>query len=194
LEDNNKDIELIGGIVAGREEAFRTLVETYKDYVFRVCMSFVHHVQEAEDLAQEVFIEIFESAGKFRQESKLSTWIYKIAVNKTINHIRRRKRSEWFNILDPLYSSREKRKIEAPDYDEADYGMERDEKHRYLYDSIDSLPTNQKVAFTLHKLDGMSYQEIASVMDLSLSSVESLIHRAKMNLQKKLYHYFRKQD
>jgi RNA polymerase sigma-70 factor, ECF subfamily len=192
VSEANSESEIIRGIIAHQEDAFRQLVAQYQDYVYRICMSFVKQSEEAEDLSQEVFIEIYDSASHFRQESKLSTWIYKIAVNKSLNFIKKRKRSEWVNILDPLYSSKEKKKIQAQKSDEADHTLNIFERNKYLYESIDSLPKNQRIAFTLNKIDGIPYQEISEIMEVSIPSVESLIHRAKINLQKKLYPYFKK--
>jgi RNA polymerase sigma factor (sigma-70 family) len=188
----HSDFDIIQGIIHKDESAFRLLVEQYQDYVFRICLSFLKNNMEAEDLSQEVYIEVFHSASHFRQEAKLSTWIYKIALNKSINYLKKKKRSEWLNILDPLYNSKEKRKIEATTSYHADYDLEDSERNKFLYEAIDKLPANQRIAFTLNKIDEMSYQEIAEVMNTSLSSVESLIHRAKMNLQNRLYGYFKK--
>ena len=82
--------------------------------------------------------------------------------------------------------------IESDKSQEADFGLENYEMNKQLYDAIDSLPKNQRIAFTLNKLDSLSYQEISEIMNLSISLVESLLHRAKINLQKKLYNYFKK--
>jgi RNA polymerase sigma-70 factor, ECF subfamily len=187
------DKSLIEGILNKDEEAFRQLVELYKDYVFRLCYSFVKQSEDAEDIAQDVFIEIHKSASYFRLEAKLTTWIYRIAVNKSINFLN--SKNYRFNIkqVTSIFTRDNKpKKIEAEQNDFADFTIESSEKSKILYDAIDKLPNNQKVAFTLNKIDGLPYQEIAEIMNLSLSSVESLLHRAKINLQKKLNHYFKK--
>ena len=187
------DKALIEGILNKDEEAFRQLVEQHKDYVFRVCYSFLKQVEDAEDIAQEVFIEIHKSASYFRSEAKISTWIYRIAVNKSINYLN--SKNYRFNIkqVKSIFSRDNKpRKIEAEVNDQADFSVETSEKNNILYKAIDKLPNNQRIAFTLNKIDGLPYLEIAEIMNLSLSSVESLLHRAKINLQKKLDHYFKK--
>lgn len=186
------DKALIEGILNKDEEAFRQLVELYKDYVYRICYSFLKQSEDAEDIAQEVFIEIHKSAAYFRAEAKISTWIYRIAVNKSINHLNS-KNYKFLRQVKSLFSIDDKpRKIEAELNDQSDYSVEATEKSNILFKAIDSLPNNQKIAFTLNKVDGLPYQEIAEIMNLSLSSVESLLHRAKINLQKKLDHYFNK--
>lgn len=187
------DRALIEGILNKDEEAFRQLVEQHKDYVFRVCYSFLKQAEDAEDIAQEVFIEIHKSASYFRSEAKISTWIYRIAVNKSINYLN--SKNYRFNIkqVKSIFNRDNKpRKIEAEVNDQADFSIETSEKNNILYKAIDKLPNNQRIAFTLNKIDGLPYQEIAEIMSLSLSSVESLLHRAKINLQKKLDYYFKK--
>jgi RNA polymerase sigma factor (sigma-70 family) len=187
------DKALIEGILLKDEEAFRLLVEQHKEYVYRVCYSFLKQSQDAEDIAQEVFIEIYKSAAYFRAESKISTWIYRIAVNKSINYLN--SKNYRFNIkhVKSLFNKDDKpRKIESDVNDQADYSVDSAEKGNILYNAIERLPNNQRIAFTLNKIDGLPYQEIAEIMSLSLSSVESLLHRAKINLQMKLNHYFKK--
>lgn len=176
-------------IQRGDEKAFKTLVETYNQLVFRTCMGFVHDSDDAEDLAQEVFIEVFHSIHKFRKESKLSTWIYRIAANKSLNFVRDNKRKKFFHSIEDAFQKNE----HAEDmYKQPDLLVEHDQRKTNLYKAIDSLSERQKVAFTMSKFDDLSYQEISEIMGLSISSVESLIHRAKINLQKKLYKCYKK--
>jgi len=169
------------------------LVEQHQKMVLYTCLGFVQDRDDAEDLAQEIFVELFHSLGKFRGDSKLSTWIYRIAVNRSLNFIRDNKRRRFFqsiginlsgdakvDVVDESWSSR-------PDFE-----VENDQRRTNLYNAINSLPERQRVAFTLSKLDDLSYQEIAEIMGLSISSVESLIHRAKLGLQKKLYQCYKK--
>lgn len=187
------DKSLLEGILNKDEEAFRQLVEQYKDYVFRLCYSFLKQSEDAEDIAQEVFIEIYKSASNFRSEAKISTWMYRIAVNKSINYLNSKNYKFYFKQVKSIFGNDNKpRRIEAEANDEADFAFDSTEKSNILYNAINQLPNNQKIAFTLNKIDGLPYQEIAEIMNLSLSSIESLLHRAKINLQKKLDHYFKK--
>jgi RNA polymerase sigma-70 factor, ECF subfamily len=187
---NDKD--LIEGICSKDEDAFRQLVELYKDYVFRICFSFLKHKEDAEDIAQEVFIEINRSVSFFRSESKITTWIYRIAVNKSINYLNSKRYKFHTNLVKSIFTKDNKPlKIESDTNDHSNFILESTEKNNILYGAIDKLPTNQKIAFTLNKIDELSYQEIGDIMELSVSSIESLIHRAKINLQKKLNSYFK---
>jgi RNA polymerase sigma-70 factor, ECF subfamily len=183
---SNKDqsadqIELIRG---GSETAFRKLVEEHQKAVFRTCLGILHDPHDADDISQEVFIEVHRSIDKFRSGSKLSTWIYRIAVNKSLNHLRAGKRKRFFQSMG-LIPLTEMPFVE-PAYDLLDQNAKDTALKKNLDKAIASLPDNQRAAFVLHKIDDLSYKEIAEIMEISLSSVESLIFRAKRNLQKKL--------
>lgn len=178
--------EIIQRLKNGDENAFRYFVEKYQQRVVNACFGFVHNTEDAEDIAQDVFIEVFRSIGKFRADSKLSTWLYRIAVNRSLNFIRDNKRRKWFR------SEKEEKKSEMYDIAPDDSGsplteIENSQRARLLHEAIDSLPKNQRIAFTMNKYEDLSYKKISEVMNTSISSVESLIHRAKKNLQKKLY-------
>ena len=173
------------------ELVFRQLVLQYQDKIFNTCISLVKNAEDADDLTQEVFIEIFRSIHKFREDSLLSTWIYRIAVNKSLEHLRRMKRKRRAGIL--TWFNKEYREVsnDAADFNHPGVMAENEEQSRILFRAVEKLPESQKIAFTLHKLEGLSYEQIAAVMQKTLSSVESLMHRAKSNLKKELYEYYR---
>jgi len=187
------DQELIEKIKSGDQNAFRQMVEQYQNLVLNTCLGFVGNRQSAEDLAQDVFIEVYRSIDKFRGDAKLSTWLYRISVNKSLNHIRDHKKHNVVKSLERFFYGEKTEVLEVEDYvyGTADAPLEQQQHARELHQAINALPDNQKIAFTLHKFEDLSYKDIAEVMDLSLSSVESLIHRAKKNLQKKLAGYYR---
>lgn len=183
------DRALINGIIAGDEASFRLLVEQYRDKVYSTCYGFVLNREDARDLAQEVFIEVLASISRFRREAKLATWIYRIAVNKSLNFLRVKKRSSFIQSLDAKMPTGAESN-NYPDTGEPDFDTR--EMAAILETAIASLPENQRIAFTLNKYDELPYREIAEIMDISLSSVESLIHRAKLRLQQQLSGYFQK--
>ena len=186
------DTELIERILLNDQRAFRMLVEKYQQIVFKTCIGFLHSREEAEDLTQEVFIEVYQSISRFRQEAKISTWLYRMAVNKCLNYIKKNKKNKFLINLENIFMpGNEDLKNEVRNKAFDDDKMDIDERAKILQSAIDSLPPNQKIAFTLNKYDELSYKEISEIMDVSLSSVESLIHRAKLNLQKKLLNYFK---
>lgn len=187
------DPELIQSLIDRNEEAFRLLVTKYQALVFNACFNLIRQREDAEDIAQEVFIETYESIHLFRHESKLSTWLYRIAINKSLNHIRKNKWKGMVNSIEQFFSGDKNTRLDIEDIhaNNTPETIEYSERAELLKKAIDSLPENQRIAFTLCKYDELSYQEITDIMNLSLSSVESLIHRAKLNLQKKLITYYK---
>jgi len=187
------DKELIEKISAKDHSAFKALVDRYQASVINTCYNMLGNRQDAEDVAQEVFFQVYKSARKFRGEAKISTWLYRIAVNRSLNFIRDNKRFGWLKSLSSLLEGERQEVADVPasDSDRPDVALEEKERNVIVQKVIDSLPEKQRTAFVLHKYEGLSYQEIAEISKYSLSSVESLIHRAKLNLQKKLLGYLK---
>ena len=183
--------EIIQKLQLGSEIAFKELVENYKKQVINTCFGMVHNLNDAEDIAQDVFIEVFRSIHNFRADSKISTWLYRIAVNRSLNHIRDNKRRKWFQSIDDLVKEKNMMLNHLASENPAT-DIESLQRANILHEAIGSLPENQKTAFTLNKYEDLSYKEIAEIMDVSVASVESLIHRAKTRLQKKLYTCYKK--
>ncbi len=172
----------------GHEPAFRWLVETYQQRVFRTALAIVANTEEAEDVAQEVFVEVFQTTGRFRGEASLATWLYRLTTSRALKKERDRKRQKRFGFMTSLFSTRNDDK---PDYDPPDFQtpgtlLETDEQSRQISRAVASLAESQRVAFTLHYQEELSYQEIAAVLQTSVSAVESLLFRARQTLRKKL--------
>lgn len=185
------EIAFIQSIKNNEPESFRKLVLSYQDMIINTCYGFVKNHTDAEDVAQEVFIEVYRSISKFREDAKLSTWLYRIAVNKSIDFLRKQKRKIWLGSIQSVFGSEAKAMVvEDKHQPNPQQILEQNERKIVLQHAIDKLAENQKTAFILHKYEGLSYKEIAKIMDLSLSSVESLMHRAKKNLKKLLYDYY----
>ncbi len=187
------DQQLVTALQKGTPGAFKELVERYQDRVINTCYRFLFNREDAQDLAQEVFIEVHRSIANFRGQSKISTWLYRIAVTRSIDFIRKSKRKKRFAPLKSIFAMEEEGKEISDDpSDNPEQNLEQSERMKVLQDAIAALPENQNIAFTLSKCDGMSNKNIAEIMSCSLPSVESLMHRAKKNLRKKLFHYFEK--
>ncbi|MCB9014447.1 MAG: RNA polymerase sigma factor [Lentimicrobiaceae bacterium] len=186
------DIELLNGIAKGDPLAGRIFVDRYQLQVYNVCYSFLHNSHDAEDLAQEVFIEAIRNASKFRGDAKLSTWLYRIATNRSLNFIRDNRKRRFRIEIDALFglSGNDVPKTGVEEPSVSDDALEQNEQKNILAKAIASLPLNQRTAFTLNRLDDLSYAEIAEIMEVSLSAVESMIHRARLNLRKKLSVYY----
>ncbi len=187
---------LIEQINSGSQDAFRTLVNGHKDRVYNTCMGFLRNAHDAEDVTQEVFIEVFDSIGDFREDASLSTWIYRIAVTKSLELLRyrkRKKRSGFFQALNSMFSDPDDNIDETASMHPG-VDLENKGRAKVLFGEIDKLTEKQKIAFTLQKVEGLSYQEVADVMEISLPAVESLIHRAKENLKKQLHSYYQQNE
>lgn len=180
------EFELIEGLRKGDEAAFRYLVDTYQDRVYNTAMGIVQSAEDAEDVAQEVFIQVFRSIGAFKAESKLSTWIYRITTTRSLDLLRSRKSKKRFGFIQRLMGENNEPVQEIPDFNHPGIQLDRKENAARLFKVIGKLPENQKIAFTLHKLEDLSYQEVSDVMGTTVAAVESLMHRAKQNLRKLL--------
>jgi len=170
------DVELIQGLRKGDESAFKFLVENYQDRVFNTAIGIVQNAEDAEDVAQEVFIQVYRSVNSFKAESKLSTWIYRITTTRALDHLRSRKSKKRFGILQRLFGDNNEALFELPDFNHPGIALDRKENAARLFKAIDKLPENQKIAFTLHKLENLSYQEISEIMRTSVAAVESMMH------------------
>ncbi|SMO78705.1 RNA polymerase sigma factor [Gracilimonas mengyeensis] len=188
--------DFITRLTQGDEAAFKTLVNDYKDRVYNTCLGFLKNPHDAEDVAQEVFIQVYDSIGDFREEAELSTWIYRIAVTKSLElqrYRKRKKRSGFFQALNAMFNEPDEAEDESG-FMHPGLALENKERGKVLFREIDKLTEKQRVAFTLHKVEGLSYKEVAKVMELKLPAVESLIHRAKQNLQKGLASYYQQNE
>lgn len=178
------ELELIEGLRKGDENAFRFLVTTYQDRIFNTAIGIVQSAEDAEDVAQEVFIQVYKSIDSFKGESKLSTWMYRIATTRSLDLLRSRKSKKRFGFMQRLFGDNNEPIYEIPDFNHPGVALDKKENAAKLFKAIAKLPENQKVAFTLHKLEDLSYQEVSETMNTSLAAVESLLHRAKLNLRK----------
>jgi|WetSurSiteA1Bulk_404760.scaffolds.fasta_scaffold00570_7 RNA polymerase sigma-70 factor, ECF subfamily len=189
-----QDNELINHLKNGNPEAFKKLIEIHQVPLIRLCKGFLHNEEDARDITQETFIEVFQSVRGFREDASLATWLYRIAVNKSLNLIRKNKMNRFLSGLD-VFSTPGKNDtfIQHDDSrEQPGFLIENRERSLQIRQAIDLLPKNQRIAFILNKYQDLTYKEIAEVMDISLSSVEALLHRAKLNLQKRLFRLYKK--
>lgn len=185
---------IIEQLKQGDETAFKTIVETWQNMVYNTAIGIVQNEEDAEDIAQEVFVQVYQSVGSFKGDSKFSTWLYRIAVTKSLDHVRRKKRKKRFAFVRSLFGEESEIIIHPPDFNHPGVVLDKKEDAATLFKVINQLPENQRIAFTLHKIEGLSYQEVGEVMKTTLSSVESLMHRAKNNLRKNLEDHYKDFD
>ena len=189
-----EESDLISGLKAGNNDSFRHLIQNYKDKIYNSCLSIVQNQAEAEDITQEIFVEVWQSVKKFRGDSKLSTWIYRMTINRSLDFLKTKKRKKNAGlislfkkngVLDPI--------VEVPDFFHPGIAIENKESSKIIFAAIDKLPKRQKACFVLQNIENLSMKEIAEVMETSPKAVESLLVRSKTNLKKLLAEYFDRQ-
>ena len=186
------ETELIERLKEGDETAFKTIVEQWQNMVYNTILGIVQNETEAEDLAQDVFIKVFEKIGTFKGDSKFSTWLYRIATTTALDHLRSKKRKKRFGFLQSLSGTSGEEKEQIPDFNHPGVSLDNKERAAVLFKAIEELPENQKTAYTLHKLEGLSYRDVSEVLNTTVSAVESLMSRANQNLRKQLEDYYNK--
>jgi RNA polymerase sigma-70 factor (ECF subfamily) len=176
-----EELELIHQIKKQNPKAFSLLVDLYSTMVYSVVFKMIGNGQDSEDVTQEVFVTIWTTLDSFKGESLLKTWIYRIAINKTHEFIRKKNRQKrkGFHVQieekSNVIHEKEGTPFELMEYQELEIVFNQ---------SLSKIPENQQIAFLLNRFEGMSYHEIAVEMKTSHSAVESLIFRAKQNLTK----------
>lgn len=186
----SEEYNLLKKVAHGNERALEKLYQLYSVKIYNTILSYTKNEEDAQELLQDVFVTIYNSAKKFESKSKVSTWIYRITVNKSIDFTRKKSTKNRKGLLS-LY----KRDSVELDHDISDFvhpgvELERQEDSKLLFKVIDELPEKQKTAFILTQIDGLQQNEVADIMETSRKAVESLVQRAKANLRKELEKYF----
>lgn len=167
-------------IAKGDKLAFKKLYILYSNKVYATVMHYLQNIEDSQEVTQDIFVKIFKNAHSFKGNSTVSTWIYRIAVNTSLNYLKKRNKK-------PFLFSFENLKHEFPDFEHPGILEENKEMAKLMYNAINLLPDSQKTAFILGFIDEKPRQEIADILEISLKAVESLLQRAKENLRKKLH-------
>jgi len=155
--------------------------------VFNLCLNYVQNYEDAQEITQDIFVAIHQSIDKFRNESNLETWIYRISINKCLDFIRTRQRKKRFAFIYFITGDKEITSVkQLSEFNHPGVALEQKEQMAFLFKCINALPENQKTALILNKLEQKKQQEIAEIMQISAKAVESLIQRAKLNLFKNI--------
>ena len=171
----DNDLRLIQLIAKGDKPAFRQFYALFKDRVYNTAISYVQNVADAEEITQDVFLKIHQSALKFKGASAVSTWVYRITVNTALNVLKKRQRFSFFK-----FGITE---MTIPDFDHPGILLEKKEDAKILFAEIKRLPSSQQTAFILSFIEGLPRQKVADIMNTTLKAVESLLQRAKKNLR-----------
>lgn len=173
-------------------DAFPAFIKMHQDRVYNVVLGMLQNQQDAEEITQDVFIEVYRKASAFKGDSSISTWLYRIAVNKSIDHLRSKQRKKRFGIIINLFHPQSNEAVHEPrHFVHPGVVSENKEKAKYLFTAIKSLPENQQTAFVLNEMEQLSYKDISEVMETTVSAVESLLIRAKQNLRKRLADFYK---
>ncbi|MBF0430196.1 MAG: RNA polymerase sigma factor [Fibrobacteria bacterium] len=175
------------------QKTIQQIVETYQERVRNTCFRYVHSREDADEVAQDVFVQVHASLNRFRKDAELSTWIYRIAVNKSLDFLRYKKRKKRFAQVISLFGlAGEIRNIPEPGGGNPHKDIEAEERSRQLKMALDKLPDTQKTAVILKRFQACKNKEISEIMEISVSAVEALQHRAMKNMKKYLTAYFEK--
>lgn len=177
------DDDFLKRISEGDNLAFKELFVLYKDKVLQICYRFILNQEDAEEVMQDVFLEVHRSISSFRGDASFSTWLYRIATTKSLDELKRQNRKKRIHLikkslgLDSLFNS-------ASENPTPDSILETKESIKRIKQALDNLPEQQRIAITLSKIDGASNAMVAEIMGITTFAADSLIYRAKKNLIK----------
>ncbi len=177
------DTELVRETLEGNQLSFQLLVERYQDRIFGLVRHYTRNAVELEDIVQDTFIKAFHKLSTFQHQSSFSTWLYRIAVNTSLDFLKRRGRNPVQSVEDPELlgpsgpagsADRPGRELAAPDA-----GLEREEIARVTHEAMDELPEIFRTVLVLREFEEMAYQDIADLLGISIGTVESRLFRAR---------------
>jgi RNA polymerase sigma-70 factor (ECF subfamily) len=182
------DNKLVSAYLEGNEYAFEVLVNRYQDRLVNYLNRLIHDFEMSADLAQEAFIRVYRNANRYQGQYQFSTWLYRIATNLAIDEMRRRERKGrvfYHNVMNWIQGEDETYFL--PDLRHSpEKALGQTEQLSRLQGAMDSLPAKYRLAFVLKEAQEFSYEETSRILDVSLGTVKSRVHRAKMLLREKL--------
>lgn len=179
------DERLVFRAKQGDSEAFAELVRSCQERVFRTILSFTRNVQDADDLMQETFLQAYRNLGEFKEQSSFFTWVYRIAVNRTLNFLKKRRPEKVRENLDDDTPA----PVDGPAAASPETDSLRRELRRKMKEAIDELPLLYRSAFVLVVEQGLSHDQAARALKCATNTVSWRMHRARKLLQKKLGPY-----
>ena len=186
MSAEESDRELVARVQAGEKAAFDVLVLRYQQKLVKLISRYVRDPNEALDVAQEAFIKAYRALPNFRGESSFYTWLYRIGVNTAKNHLVAQGRRPPDSDVDAQDAERYDIDSMLREHDTPEAEAYRDEVERTVVEAINALPDELRTAVTLRELEGLSYQEIATVMDCPVGTVRSRIFRAREAIERRL--------
>jgi RNA polymerase sigma-70 factor, ECF subfamily len=178
------DLALLAAVADGDGHAFERLVSRHQDRLVAVCERLLGNREDARDAAQDVFLKVYRGAAAFRPQGRVSTWLYRVAVNHCLNRMRRRKIAQFLS-----FGALGGDEPDAPEFDppsdapDPRQALESRQRWQVTRKTIDALPTNQRAVLVLAKFEGLAYKEIAEVLGITMGAVESRLFRAMRRLE-----------
>lgn len=173
------EIELIQSVLNGNDRDFELLIKKYQTNVFRTVIGLLHNKEDAEEITQDVFIKVFQSLSTFNGNAAFSTWLYRIAINMSLNYLKKKKRSQfWVGLSELIQLPSNEKQVEVVLSEKSEQSI--------IQSAIDNLPEKQKLAFVLAKYEELPQKQVAEILNISEGAVEQLLIRAKTNLKKRL--------
>jgi RNA polymerase sigma-70 factor (ECF subfamily) len=191
--EENDELDLVARSRQGDTAAFSTLIKRYEGKIFRLAMNITQNREDAEDVLQEAFFKAYEHLDQFQGNSKFYTWIVRIAVNQALMKLRKRKSDRAVSLDEQIDTGEDTvvREIAAWDPDpEQQYSQE--ELHKILNEAVLDLAPIYRTVFTLRDIDGLSTEETAEALELSVPAVKSRLLRARLQLRDKLTRFFKR--
>jgi RNA polymerase sigma factor (sigma-70 family) len=184
--DRQQDLRTIRRCKRGEEPAFREILDRYRTPIYNLCYRMSRNPEDARDLAQEVFIKVFSLLDRFDEQYAFSSWLFRIATNHCIDHIRRN-RLRFLSLDGVTGQDGEEYELQVPaEGPEPDTVLQRKEALERLAEVIDELPPHYKAITMLRHDQQLSYEEIAEILQLPLGTVKARIHRARNLIQQML--------
>lgn len=188
----DEDLAIVRKIQAGDVDAFDTLILKYRERVYSVIYNLTSNREDASDLSQETFIKAFQSINRFKGKSSFFTWLYRIALNTSLTHLRKNKLRRFFSFEKMVEEDHTEGFIEnLKTESDSDKAALMTELQETLNDAFQKLSVKHRTVITLYEIDGLSHKEIADIVGTSIGTVRSRLHYAKQFLQGELKDYIR---
>jgi RNA polymerase sigma-70 factor (ECF subfamily) len=181
VNNRRMDADLIRRAQQGDSEAFATLFHSHKTRIYSLCFRMTNNAAEAEDLAQDAFLQVFRKLSTFRGDSALSTWLYRIAVNTVLMHFRRKTPCR-ISLDEPIRSQDDSKSVRR-EYGTRDGRLDSAVTRVALTRAISELPEGYRAIFLLHEVDGYQHREIAKLLGCSVGNSKSQLHKAKLKIR-----------
>lgn len=194
-EPPSEESALVAAARSGDIGAFEALVRRYERSVFRIAQHITQNREDAEDVVQDAFLKSYQNLGQFQGQSKFYTWLVRIAVNEALMRLRRRRPERTVSIDEDIQTEEDSIPREIADWSpnpEQQYTQA--ELQEILSKTIQGLPANFRTVFVLRDVEGLSTEETANALDLSIPAVKSRLLRARLQLRERLNKYFKRRD